>query len=321
MSNLYPAGQTPYLGLNELLAAPTGISWKTIPPYAAATDADRRAEQLNILGRATSRVNGYANQPLRATLDTEQVTGPDFRATVQVGSGNGRIIMSRWPILAIISVQVAPNAVFPRQWASIPAGQWDIEVPPVSVYGTIAPSDAADGGQAILIPPGWLNWCYGRNGWVLRIQYLNGWPHTSLTAEAEPVSSGTQTIAVDDCTGWAITGEFGQTGAAGTVYDSGAQETVQVTTASATAGPGTLTLASPLQYDHPNGVIVTTLPQSVIDAMILYSTAEALMRGATSTTVHQIPGGAGGEAGGKGPGPMDFIKAGNKLIHPFRRTI
>ena len=68
--------------------------------------------------------------------------------------------------------------------------------------------------------------------------------------------------------------------------------------------------------------MVTTLPQSVIDAMILFCAAEALIRGATSTTVHQIPGGAGGAAGGgKGPTPMDYIKAGEKLLVPFKRTI
>lgn len=316
MSLLYPAGQTPYLTREELLAAPTGISWSTLPAGANVTDQQRIAEQLNVLGRATARVDGYCNQPLRATVDNEQVTGPNFRATVQVGTGNGRIILSRWPILSIISVQVAPSTVFPRQWTSIPAGQWDIEVPPVSVYGTVAPSAAADGGQAILIPPGWLNWCNGRNGWTIRISYVNGWPHTSLTSAVSP---GATSIPVDDCTGWAITGEFGQLGAAGVVYDSGQQETVQVTAASATAGPGTLTLSSALQFSHANGVMVTTMPQSVIDAMIEFAKADALIRGATSTTLKQIPGQGGGS--GKSMGPQDYIKAGNCLIHPFRRTI
>ena len=65
----------------------------------------------------------YTNQVLRATIDWEHVSGPDYRLTVQNGTGNGRIILSRWPILSILCVQVAPNAVFPRQWTSLPAGQ------------------------------------------------------------------------------------------------------------------------------------------------------------------------------------------------------
>ena len=255
------------------------------------------------------------NQVLRATIDWEQVAGPDYRVTVQNGTGNGRIILSRWPILSILSVQVAPNAVFPRQWTSLPAGNWDTEVPPLSVYNTIAPSAAIDGGQAIVIPPGWVNWGLGRHGWLVRVSYINGWPHTSLTSA---VAAGTQTLPVDDTTGWAITSEWGQTGAAGIVYDSGFQETVQCTAASVTSGPGNLTIASPLNFAHNAGVMVTSLPQQVIGAVILFSAAEALTRGATSTTVHSIPGG-GGSGGGKGP--EDLIGEGELLLHPLKRTI
>ena len=171
---LYPAGQTPYLGLRELITAPTGISWRSIPPYAGATDADRQAAQLDILSRATDRADGYTNQVLRATADIEQLSGPDYRVTIQNGTCNGRIILARWPILQVTSVQVAPNAVFPRQWTSIPQGQWDIEHPPITQYGTVSPSASADGGQSIMIPPGWVTWALGRNGYLVRIFYVNG---------------------------------------------------------------------------------------------------------------------------------------------------
>lgn len=253
---------------------------------------------------------------LRATLDTEDVYGPNFRATIQVGSGNGRVILSRWPILSIVSVQVAPSNVFPRQWTALGQGQWDIEVPAIGLYNSVAPSAAADGGQAILIPPGWINWCNGRNGWLVRVQYINGWPHTSLTADA---AAGAQTFTVDDCTGWAVTNEWGQTGAAGIVYDTGYQETVKVLAASATAGPGTIALAAPTLNAHKSGTMVTTLPQSVIDAMILFSAAEALQRGATSTTIHAIPGGSGG--GGSLGTITEYIAQGELLLHPLRRTV
>ena len=314
MSLLYPAGQTPYCTVPELIAAPTGISWSTIPPYKGTTPAQNLAEQVNILGRSTAQVDAYTNQILRATLDTEQISGPDYRVTVMTGVGNGRVILSRWPVLSITGVQVAPNGVFPRQWTTVPAGYYDIEHPVLGVYDSVAPSDSGDGGQSIVISPGYVNWCGGRNGVLLRVSYVNGWPHTSLTANA---AIGAQTITVDDCTGWAITGEFGVTGAAGTIYDSGQQETVQVTAASATAGPGTLSLSSPLTFGHTTGTMVTTLPQSVIQATILFSAAQALVRGATSTTIHQIPGtGASGSKGAE-----DLITQGELLLHPLRRTI
>jgi hypothetical protein len=287
-----------------------------VPPGQNVNQAQRSAEQVNILGRATARADGYCKQVLRATAATEQLYGPDYYVTVQNGSGLGRAILSFWPVLQITSVQVSPN-VFPRQWVTVPSGFWDIERPAITFYGTVAPSAAPVGGQAILISQGYVSWWNGRNGFAVRVSYINGWPHTSLTATATPVTSGAQTIAVDDCTGWAITGEFGQVGAAGLVYDSGAQETVQVTAASAVSGPGTLTLAAPLGFSHSAGVMVTTLPQSVIDATILFSAAQALQRGATSTTVHAIPGGPGGGAGG----PDRLIATAEKLLDPFRATI
>ena len=290
------------------------MSWSTIPAGQGVSPAAKTAEQLNILSRATARADSYCGQVLRATIDNEQVAGPDYRLTIQNGTGNGRIILSRWPIIQIISVMVAPNAVFPRQWTQIPAGQWDIEVPTIGLLGSIAPAAAIDGGQAIVIPPGWVNWGLGRHGWLVRVQYVNGWPHTSLTAAVE---AGEQTLPVDDCTGWGITGEWGNTGAAATVFDVSKQETIQSTAASVTSGPGNVTTASPLVYDHPAGTMVSSLPQQVIGAVILFSAAEALTRGATSTTVHSIPG--GGASGGKGP--EDLIGEGELLLHGLRRTI
>lgn len=313
MSLLYPAGQTPYCTVPELIAAPTGISWSTIPPYKGTTPAQTTAEQVNILGRSTAQVDTYLNQILRATLNTEQISGPDFRVTVMTGVGNGRVILSRWPILSITQVQVAPNGVFPRQWTTLPAGSYDIEHPTIGLFDTVAPSAAGDGGQSIVIAPGYVNWGGGRNGILLRVQYLNGWPHTSLTSD---VAIGATSLPVDDCTGWAITGEFGVTGAAGIIYDSGQQETVQVSAASVTSGPGNLTVPA-TTFGHKAGTMVTTLPQSVIQATILFSAAQALVRGATSTTIHQIPGtGASGSKGAE-----ELITQGELLLHPLRRTI
>jgi len=49
----------------------------------------------------------------------------------------------------------------------------DLNVPP------------GDGGQAILVAPGWLSWWWGgRQGITIEVTYTSGWPHTSLTAAA-----------------------------------------------------------------------------------------------------------------------------------------
>lgn len=264
--------------------------------------------------RATAQADTYCNQVLRATLDTEVFRGPEWRVTVQP-NGNARIILQRWPVLSVVSVQVSAANIFPHQWTTVPAGMFEPEYAVPGLYGSVAPSAAGEGGQAIIVAPGYINWLYGRQGFLAQVQYINGWPHSGITYNA---SQGDMTLHVDDCTGWAITSPFsGVTGATGTVYDSGSQEVVRVLSASAVAGPGVLGLAAPLAFGHKAGVFVSTLPQSVVWSVILFGTAMALTRGATSTTIHQLPGGAGG--GGKSP--EDLIGEAELLIHPFKRVI
>jgi len=282
-------------------------------------------------GRATSRVDGYCAQTLRATVDTELVYGPDYRVTVGPASGgsgptpywgagpaqNARIILSRWPVLEVTQVQTCPNNLWPRKWTTLPAGYAEPAVPPLPIYNTVAPGGSAEGGQAIIVGGGYINWCYNRNGWAILVTYINGWPHCSLSSNAIPVQSGTQTIQVNDCTGMAITSYYGTTGATPRIEDSGAQEAVHVTEASVPAGPGTLTLSAPLAYPHAAGTLVTTMPASIQQACIYFATAEALTRGATSTTIHSVGGAAQSSSGGA----RELIEEGELLIHAFRRTI
>jgi hypothetical protein len=313
----FPTGPlSPYVTPEVLIAAPTGISWSTIPPGQAVTPAQRYAEQSNICARATAQADSYCNQVLRATLDTDVFRGPNFRAVVLTGSRNGRIVMQRGPVLDVVSVQVAASNQFPHQWVTVPAGYYEPEYPPIGIYGSSAPSAAGEGGQAIIISPGYLNWSNGRDGIIVRVQYYNGFPHCGLTAAS---AIGDTTINVDDCTAWAITTPFSDvTGATGTVYDSGQQETVQVTASSVTSGPGVLTLAAPLVFSHVQGTVVSTLPQSVMWAVTLFGTGMALTRGATSTTVQTIPGSGSGGGGAK---QATITQQAQMLLNPFKRVI
>jgi hypothetical protein len=313
----FPTGPlSPYVTPEVLIAAPTGISWSTIPPGQGVTPAQRYAEQSNICARATAQADSFCNQPLRATLDTDVFRGPDFRTVVQSGSGNGRIVMQRGPVLDVVSVQVAAANVFPHQWTTVPTGYYEPEYPPIGIYGSSAPSAAGEGGQAILLAPGYLTWANGRNGTIVRVQYYNGFPHCGLTVAS---AAGDTVLQVDDCTAWAITTPFSDvTGATGTVYDSGQQETVQVTASTVTSGPGTLALAAPLVFAHAQGTVVSTLPQSVMWAVILYGTGMALTRGATSTTVQTIPG--SGSSGGSAK-QATISQQAEMLLAPFKRVI
>ncbi len=328
MTTPLPLGLAPYVSPVTLTTAPTGVDWTTIPPGDDVTPAENMAAIWDLCARSTARADGYTNQTLRATIDTELVHGPDYRVTVGPASGgsyltpywgnsgatNARIILSRWPVLSVTQVQTCPNNVWPRVWTTLPTGYAEPEVPPLSILNSAAPGGSAEGGQAILVGGGCINRCYGRNGWAILVTYLNGWPHCSLTAA---VAAGATTISVNDTTGWAITSYYGTTGATGRIVDSGQQEAVHVTAASVTAGPGTLTLSSALNYPHQAGTLVTTMPASIEQACIYFAAAEALTRGATSTTIHAVGGGAQSSGGSS----QALIEEGELLIHAYRRTV
>ncbi len=315
MVNLWNAGNTPYVTPDQLSSGqwPTGVDFSSLPAGTNVTQPQKTAALASICASATTQCDGYTNNILRAVLDTEQISGPDYRVTMQNnGLGNARVILSRWPVTNIVSVSVSPNT-FPLQFTAVPANFWRIEHPVISLYGTNVPSGAGGGGQSILVGGNFASWCLGRNGFLLQIVYVTCWPHTSLTATATPGSP--QTIAVDDCTGWAPF-TTGANGASGVIYDGANQEPVHCTAASATSGPGTLTLASQLQYTHAAGVMVSAMPSNMIWAAALYAGADALTRGATSTTVRAIPGGAGAASG------ADALRMqADLLLHPYKRTI
>ena len=68
-------------------------------------------------------------------------------------------------------------------------------MPPVSIYDSVAPGGSAEGGQAIIVGGGYINWSLNRNGWLIQVTYLNGWPHCSLT---EAVDAGHVRITFSD---------------------------------------------------------------------------------------------------------------------------
>jgi hypothetical protein len=303
---------TPYITPAILTNAPTGISWDIIP-YNKATVAEQQAEQMNICLRATSMVETAINGILRATIDTETLWGPDFRVTINGRSGVTRLEMSRWPVTQVLSGQISNAASFPPQWIPMPGYLFAVDRPPTGIYGTSAPSNAADGGQAVIMAPGYVTWSNGRRGYQIQITYITGWPHTSLTAAVAP---GANTIQVDDCTAWAPVTPNGQ-GASGIIYDGNDQEVGTVLAASAASGAGTLTLSTALQFGHGAGTVFSTFPPQVMQAAILFATAEALVRGATATVIQSISGTGQATASSH----YELMQIAKELVIPYKRVI
>lgn len=297
--------------------APTGISWSIIP-FPGSKNAQQLAEQYNICWRATGMVDAYCNQVLRATVDTERLNGPDFRFTVQGSTGNARLMLSRWPITQVLQVAVSPNT-FPRQWQIVPTGYYDVERPPIDAYGSTAPTSAGDGGQSVLVSAGYAGWSNGRMGYTTATSYLNGWPHSSLTAAC---SLGANTLQVDDVTS--------MTGARVFIYDGAETETVTVQsvvansnftlpfgTNTVAAGPGTITLTGGVLNPHSAGVVVSAMPQAVLWATILACTEQALESGITAVTIQSLPGSQ--TVGGQGLTALEAEF--REILNPYRRVI
>ena len=292
-----PSG-VPYVTSDQLLLGywPLAVDFTTLPPGTNVTTVQKQAALAAVCDSATSQVSSYLNYPVRAILNTETLPGPDFRVTVRRNTGVGRVILSRWPVTSIVSVKVAPMASMGpnQQWTTVPAGSWTPEYPVIGRYSSNVPPGSGEGGQAILIAPYFINWCYGRDGFQVQVQYYHGWPHTSLSA---PAHAGDTTVSVGDCTAWAPF-TAGQPGAEGAIRDpAGGEEVVSVTAASATTGPGTLTLSGPLAYAHGAGVMLTSLPATILWAAAEIAAAEALSRGAQAMVNAAAPGrSAGGNA-------------------------
>lgn len=315
---------TPYVTPAMITNAPTGISWSIIP-FPKSTSAQQFAEQTNICWRATQIVDGFVNQVFRSTIDNEERSGPgDFRVNYEQATGNIRWILTRWPVTDVLAVQVSANAVFPRQWTQVPSGYWDVSDPIIGVYGSyVSGGSGGSGGQSIIIAPGYAGWDLGRNGYRFSCSYVNGWPHAGLTAN---VTAGSSTLTVDDVTG--------MTGATVFIYDGASTETVHVASVTANSnvtlphsggtvpgGPGTLTLSSPVLFNHagstPATVTVSAIPTDVLWACVLAATTQALDSGITAVTIQNLPGSQ--TVGGHGID--DLIQQYQELLRPYKRVI
>ena len=240
----------------------------------------------------------YCRQPLRATAVTEQGNGPGrARVSVDRSTRRGTLITRQWPVISVNAVQVSQSRSFPEQWTLVPAGQYRIRHP-VLMPASGVPVQGPSGGSAIDVAPGVITWDYGRGGWDVLNSYTSGWPHAGLTAAA---AASAESLSVDDVTGWA--------GWTGTLYDGVSTELVTVTGAEATspvqlpgvagtvqAGPGTLTLSSPLAYAHGTEAVVSALPGAALQAVALRAAVmalETIAAIAAQSSSGNLPGGLG----------------------------
>jgi hypothetical protein len=198
---------------------------------------------------------------------------------VDRATGVATLITRQWPVTQVLAVQTSPYRCIPPTWSPVPAGYAIIRTP-VELPLSGVPLQGPSGGNAIDVAPGYIDSCHGRGYFRVLYSVTCGWPHTSLTGAAEAEATE---ISVDDVTGWdAIPSGFAWDAAMEpvTVQSAAAAVPVQLPGAAGAgtvnAGPGTLTLASPLQFAHAAGTIISALPADVIRAAALHAAVEAL---------------------------------------------
>jgi hypothetical protein len=293
---------SPYVTPSVIANAPTGVPWNLIPEIDATALA-KYAEQSNVCWRASAEADRICNQPLRATVDIEEEDGPDFRLTLDPGTNVARMLASRWPVVSVIGAQVSPAAAFPPSWKVLPPNQVRARAGVFSAYGSTIPGSGAQGQSEFVIAPGYVTWTNGRNGTTLQVGYLSGWPHAGLTATA---AQNTSTLAVDDVTAFLTAAPF--------IYDGANTEQVYVSTVTANslltvmgvpvpAGPGTVTLSSPLQYTHTvtpgqDQILVSSMTPDMQWAVILLCASMALEAGIEGIVISDVHGGSQSSGGG-----------------------
>lgn len=278
---------TPIVTAAMLLSQPAGIAWNVIPTLTAS-GPEQQAQLAQECLKATSAIDRYCHQPLRAEVVTDPPESGPGRGRVSIDrrTGNAKLITRRWPVTQVLAVQVASARSFPPDWSLVPSGQTLIGRPVIASAGPVPPTEP-DGGNVIEVAPGNIGWvASGRDGFrgLERVMwsYGHGWPHTSLTA---PAAASASTITVDDVSGWAVPQGF----SGGMVYDSTLTEGAVVLSVSADspvqlpgvagtvqAGPGTLTLSAPLQNAHAIGTVISAMPPDLIRAAALQAAVQAL---------------------------------------------
>ena len=250
--------ERPYLTVAEYKNAPTSIDYDNLVVGGNANAQD--AELDRVILRASSYMDEYLNQNLIANRQTET------QRTRFTPQGFIALHPNQNPVIALESFEYGPT--------------------PQLLYTLPDPSVAWFESQQLIIPISQisLNWSSqgplgfggGSPGQQMFTQYtyVSGYVNNPVVAGVAAASS----ITVERATG-IVAGQMLR------IIDGAKSETVYVSS-SYTYGSTTVTLATPLVYDHTVGSTISNLPNAIKQACILITTAFIKLRGDNSLTMN-----------------------------------
>lgn len=229
-----------YITLDELKRTPIYNQLEQL--VVDSSPADRDAELNRIISRVSALINGYCNQNLAATVDTEV-------AQIRVmDDGSLRIHARSNPIVEVLSVAAGPSVYNLQQVTDLShliLEPWRITIPSVLSSGTWYST-----GNTPLVATG----RPGERLWA-EFTYVNGFPITTI---ASAVSAGDTTITVANGTG-IIPGS--------TLLNI--EDGIYFEQVVPTAVNGNVLTVPPLACAHQSGVGIHSLPGDIKEATFL----------------------------------------------------
>jgi hypothetical protein len=250
--------ESPYLTAAEYLNAPTSIDYTNL--VVGGNSAAQEAELSRVILRASSFLDEYLNQNLCATRKVET------QRTRFMPNGFISLHPNQNPIIALeaFSYGMAPNQLvaipdpslcwFESQQIIIPVSQMSL------TWSSSGPLSFGGGGS-------------NANQIYCQYTYTSGYVNNPIATAVAGASSMTVANATGIVAGQALR-----------IYDGAKSELVYVASGY-TYGATTVTLASPLLYDHAAGTTFGNLPNAIKEACILVTTAFIKMRGDSSMTM------------------------------------
>ncbi|MHB8671094.1 MAG: hypothetical protein ACYDAD_11170 [Acidimicrobiales bacterium] len=270
----------PYLSISEWKNTPTAMDVSSLIPQGSA--AQENQALADVIRRASGWVDELCGQILTATIDIENGRPKPNR------HGEITVITRNWPILEVQDFQYGTQ---PNQLQAV-ADLTGLFIE-LNMF-TVTPGPGVFTSQA---GPFAIGPAYRYGGPVFcRWTYVNGYPHTQLTADA---AAGAMVIQVRNPVGiyggptTPLANVAAPPASLLTIVDGAATEDVSV----ASVAGNMLTLNAPLLYSHTQSVLtapdfipVTAIPPPVKEAAILVTAAIIKTRGSDAVVMDSMDG-------------------------------
>jgi hypothetical protein len=300
--------EAPYISPSQYRFSPTSVGTAGLVIQSNDTQADSTASLAQVIARASAWVDDYVFHADGSSLVSSLTV--EAMSVVPKPDGSLVLLANLKPIRQLVGLAVgpAPSGLANLDSATaqdIVLGEKTITVPTYGISGA---------------PVSWFgSWPVNAAGLVYCVySYVAGWPHATLAA---PAAAGVSTLQVNppvagDTTMWGVL-----PGTPLTIKDGANTEQVVVTEAPTGL---TLTLASPLQYDHtpppaPDAIMVTALPSSIEEATILITNLLIKTQGFRA---QQLPGSIGAANPGQQQamarsGALSDMQLAEQLLQPY----